>query len=65
VVLYVKGLGGKQLTCQRMSGADYDKIKGSYPEVLELLHDYLPDGFIPKSAHSMVKTFEFANKLAV
>jgi hypothetical protein len=65
VVLYVKGLGGKQLTCQRMSGADYDKIKESYPEVLELLQDYLPDGFIPKSDISIVKTFEFANKLAV
>ena len=48
-----------------MSGADYDKIKGSYAEVLELLRDYLPEGFIPKSAHSIVKTFEVANKSAI
>jgi hypothetical protein len=64
IVISVKMLGG-ELKCQRMSGGDYDKIKGSYAEVLELLHDYLPDGFIPKSAHSIVKTFEFANKSAV
>jgi hypothetical protein len=63
IVISVNMLGG-ELKCQRMSGADYDKIKGSFTDVLELLRDYLPDGFIPESAHSIAATFDRANKLA-
>jgi len=48
-----------------MSGADYDKIKGSFADLLDLLRDYLPDGFIPESAHSIADTFDRANKLAI
>ena len=51
-VISVKMLGG-ELKCQRMSGTDYDKIKGSFADLLALLRDYLPDGFIPESAHSI------------
>jgi hypothetical protein len=53
VVIGAKVLGG-ELTCQRMSGADHDKIKGSFADLLVLV-DYLPS-FIPDSAHSIVAT---------
>src|SRR6266478_5346220 len=64
IVMSVKMLGG-ELTCQRMSGADYDKIKGSFADLLDLLRDYLPDDFIPESAHSIADTFDRANKSAI
>jgi hypothetical protein len=48
-----------------MSGADHDKIKHSFADLLEALRDYLPDGFIPASAHSIVATFKRANKSAI
>ena len=64
IVISVKVLGG-ELTCQRMSGADYDKIKGSFADLLDILRDYLPDGFIPNSAHSIAATFDRANKMAI
>jgi hypothetical protein len=64
IVIWVKVLGG-ELKCQRMNGADYDKVKGSFADLLDILRDYLPDGFIPNSAHSIAATFDRANKSAI
>jgi hypothetical protein len=64
IVICIKLLGG-ELKCQRMSGADYDKVKGSFADLLDILRDYLPDGFIPNSAHSIATTFDRANKSAI
>jgi hypothetical protein len=63
IVIGINVYGG-ELTCERMSGADHDKIKGSFADLLDVLREYLPD-FIPQSAHSIVATFNRANKSAI